>query len=125
MVDIPVDCHEIQEGACSSGVTAGGKTDPPGPRGSRQGITNYTDWFAGDPDMQGDYHGYDGPCPPWNDERLHRYHFILHALDVEQCPIDGVDFRSEDVLSAIEGHVLDSATLIGTCSLNPDVLAGS
>ena len=123
MIDIPADCHEIDEAACSDSVTARGKSNPPGPAGSRQGITNYTDWFAGDPDMEGDYHGYDGPCPPWNDERLHNYHFILHALDIERCPIQGDTFRSEDVIAAIDGHVLATATLTGTCTLNPAVLA--
>ena len=119
MVDIPATCCELGEGACSDGVTPGGKDDPPGPEGSRQGITNYTDWFAGDADMGGDYHGYDGPAPPWNDERLHHYRFTIHAVDVERCPVDGDAFRAEDVLRAIEGHVLASATITGTCSLNP------
>ena len=32
--------------------------------------------------MFGDYYGYDGPCPPWNDELVHRYVFTLYALDV-------------------------------------------
>jgi len=121
MVDIPSTCCELAEGACSDGVTPGGKNDPPGPEGSRQGITNYTDWFAGDADMGGDYHGYDGPAPPWNDERLHHYRFTIHAIDLETCPVEGDGFRAEDVLRAIEGHVLASATIMGTCSLNPAV----
>ena len=123
MVDIPSTCSELAEGACSDGVTPGGKDDPPGPEGSRQGITNYTDWFAGDADMGGDYHGYDGPAPPWNDERLHHYLFTIHAIDLERCPVDGDAFRAEEILRAIEGHVLASATITGTCSLNP-ALAG-
>ena len=108
-------------GDCSNGITAGGKDDPAGPAGSRQGITNYTDWFAGDADMGGDYHGYDGPAPPWNDELLHHYHFAIYALDIDTCPVEGTDFRAPDVLQAIEGHVLDQATLVGTCTLNPAV----
>ena len=35
--------------------------------------------------MFGDYYGYDGPCPPWNDELVHRYVFTLYALDVAQA----------------------------------------
>ena len=124
MIDIPANCHELDEGACCNGVTAGGKSNPPGPSGSRQGITNFTDWFAGDKDMGGDYHGYDGPAPPWNDERLHHYNFIIHATDLDRCPVEGDDFRAEDVLTAIEGHILGSATLTGTCSLNPSVATG-
>ena len=89
MVDIPVACTEIAAGSCSDGVTPGGKTDPPGPAGSRQGFNDYGVWFAGDPEMQGAYQGYDGPASPWNDERLHHYHFRLVALDIERCPVEG------------------------------------
>ncbi len=121
MIDIPTDCTELAEGCCSSGITAGGKQDPPGPTGARQGVNNFTDWFDGDPDMGGVYHGYDGPAPPWNDERLHHYHFTIYALDVEKCPIEGTDFRAPNVLQSIEGHVLAQASLTGTCSLNPEV----
>lgn len=120
MVDIPADCLELEEAGCCDGVTPRGKTKPHGPTGSRQGINNYKEWFTGDADMDGDYHGYDGPCPPWNDERLHHYRFTIHAVDVERCPIEGDDFRAEDVLRAIEGHVLGTATLTGTCTLNPE-----
>ena len=61
----------ILAGEFSDGVTAGGKAGPDGPRGARQGINNYREWFAGDPAMAGDYFGYDGPCPPWNDSIVH------------------------------------------------------
>lgn len=32
--------------------------------------------------MAGSYGGYDGPCPPRNDERPHRYVVEIFALDV-------------------------------------------
>ncbi|MDG1899244.1 MAG: YbhB/YbcL family Raf kinase inhibitor-like protein [Phycisphaerales bacterium] len=125
MVDIPADCLELDEAGCCDGVTPRGKKRPPGPSGTRQGINNYKEWFTGDADMGGDYHGYDGPCPPWNDERLHHYRFTMYAIDLERCPVEGDDFRAEDVLHAIEGHVLDTATLTGTCTLNPELAARS
>ena len=53
------------------------------------GVNNYTDWFAGDEQMAGDYGGYDGPCPPWNDELLHHYRFTLYALDVPSLGLPG------------------------------------
>jgi phosphatidylethanolamine-binding protein (PEBP) family uncharacterized protein len=53
---------------------------------ARQGINDYTGWFAGDKDMAGNYFGYDGPCPPWNDELPHHYVFTLYALDVRVLP---------------------------------------
>ena len=48
VIDIPVSCKGVEAGACSDGVTPRGKQSPPGPKGSKQGVTNYTDWFAGD-----------------------------------------------------------------------------
>jgi len=120
LVDVPADCRKIEEGACSDGVVPRGKQDPPGPVGSRQGVNDYTGWFSGDADLGGTYRGYDGPGPPWNDERIHRYHFQLFATDLERCPVDG-DFDAAAVREAIEGHVLASATWTGTYTQNPSI----
>ena len=68
--------------------------------------------------MAGDYLGYDGPCPPWNDERLHHYHFRLFALDVETLELP-VNYTLADLNAAMDGHVLAEAELVGTYSLNP------
>ncbi len=123
LVDMSPDKHEIAEGAYSREITPGGKRDPKGPAGSRQGQNDYTNWFAGDPDMGGTYLGYDGPCPPWNDSIVHRYVFTLYATDLERCPVED-NFTAADVLSAIEGHVLDQASITGLYRLNPDVPLG-
>ena len=120
MVDIPPTDGGVGEGECSDGIVAGGKKNPPGPPGSRQGINDYTNFMASDPDMRGDYYGYEGPCPPWNDERVHHYHFRLYATDLERCPVEG-RFTAADVQAAIAGHVLAQAELVGTYSLNPKV----
>jgi hypothetical protein len=120
MVDIPADVREIAEGACSEGVVPHGKPAPAGPAGSRQGLNDYTGWFAGDAAMRGDWHGYDGPFPPPNDLRLHRYFFRLFALDVARLELPA-RFTSADVLRAMHGHVLGEATLYATYSLNPGV----
>lgn len=120
LVDINPDRTAIAEGEFSSTVTAGGKAGPDGLDGTRQGINHYTDWFAGDADMAGDYYGYDGPCPPWNDSLVHHYHFTLYALDIPRCLVEG-RFGREEVLRAIEGHVLGQASIVGTYSLNPDI----
>jgi len=118
LVDLRPDRSDIAEGEFASGVTARGKTGSEGPDGERQGINNYTDWFTGDADMSGDYYGYDGPCPPWNDSIVHHYHFTLYALDIAQCPVQG-RFGRDEVLAAIKGHVLGQASIMGTYSLNP------
>jgi Raf kinase inhibitor-like YbhB/YbcL family protein len=120
MVDIPRECGELARGSCSDGVVAHGKAEPPGPPGSRQGINDYTRWFAGDTAMAGDYRGYDGPCPPWNDERLHRYHFTLHALGIAALALPA-RFTLGDVRAAMAPHELGRATLSGTYSLDPAV----
>ena len=122
LVDLDPGKGEIAEGAFSSGVTAGGKPGPEGPDGTRQGVNNYTEWFAGDASMAGDYYGYDGPCPPWNDSIVHHYRFTLYALDIPRCPAEG-RFGRQEVLDAIRGHVLAEAAITGTYSLNPDVPA--
>lgn len=116
LVDLPPAPASIAAGEFSEGVTVGGKRAAEGPRGTRQGVNDYTGWFADDPQMRGDYYGYDGPCPPWNDARVHRYVFTLYALDAERCPVEG-RFTAADVLKAIQGHVLGQASVTGTYTL--------
>jgi hypothetical protein len=120
MVDIPPTVTEIKAGACSDGIVARGKQSPRGPGGSRQGLNDYTHWFAGDAEMGGQYFGYDGPCPPWNDELLHHYHFILYATDLDRCAVEGA-FTAQQVKQSISGHVLAECRLTGTYTLNPAV----
>lgn len=118
LIDIPADVTEIKEGEHSKDVTPKGKGGPSAPGGLRHGINNFTEWFAGDPDMKGDYFGYDGPCPPFNDSLVHHYHFTLYALDIERLPLEG-NFKCADVVKAMAEHVLAEATITGTYTLNP------
>jgi Raf kinase inhibitor-like YbhB/YbcL family protein len=120
MVDVPADVRTLAAGSCSDGVVAHGKAAPKGPAGSRQGLNDYTGWFANDADMRGDWRGYDGPFPPPHDLRLHRYFFRLFALDVAKLDVPE-RFTANDVLQAMQGHVLDEAAIYGTYSLNPTV----
>ncbi|WP_374404170.1 YbhB/YbcL family Raf kinase inhibitor-like protein [Niveibacterium sp.] len=119
LIDIPVGIDEIAAGSFSDGVVARGKPSA-GPLDTRQGLNDYTGWFAGDADMGGDYHGYDGPCPPWNDELPHRYIFTLYALDIDRVPVDG-RFGGADVRAAIAQHILAQASFTGRYTLNPAV----
>ena len=120
LFDLPADTRQIAAGAFSAGVTPKGKAGPAAPLGGRQGINNYTEWFAGDGDMAGDYYGYDGPCPPWNDEIVHHYVFTVYALSVDSLPISG-RLSGPDVLAEIARHTLGSASLTGTYTLNPSL----
>ena len=117
LIDLDPHSGPIRAGEFSDGVTPRGKPGPQGPRGTRQGVNDYTMWFASDKDMSGDYFGYDGPCPPWNDSIIHHYVFTLYALDVARAPIEGA-FGGAALRQAIYPHVLGAATHSGTYTLN-------
>ncbi|CAM3842206.1 hypothetical protein EV679_3222 [Kerstersia gyiorum] len=121
LLDIPVSTTEIEAGTHSNGVTPRGKPGPDADAGLRHGINDYTTWFASDEQMKGDYHGYDGPCPPWNDTRVHRYIFTIYALAVPALEVDG-PLTGESVRAALAAApVLGQASLTGLYSLNPSV----
>ena len=130
LVDIPVALKSLAEGCFSDMVTPQGKTGPLVPfmvkNGTehqlRQGINDYTSWFATDPGMAGEYYGYDGPCPPWNDQRVHTYVFCMYALDIPYLLIEG-RFTGPEARQAIRGHILDEAQTFGVYSLNPEIAA--
>ena len=120
LVDLPASVTAVAAGEFSSSVTPHGKPGPAAAHGARQGVNSYTDWFASDKSMSGSYHGYDGPCPPWNDELPHRYVFTVYALDVARLPVEGA-FRGPDVRQAVQRHVLAQASITGRYTLNPSV----
>jgi Raf kinase inhibitor-like YbhB/YbcL family protein len=51
---------------------------------------------------------YMGPCPP---DRQHRYFFKIYALDTQLKLQEGA--TKEELLKAMEGHILAQAELIG------------
>ena len=58
--------------------------------------------------------GYDGPAPP---DKRHTYVFKLYALDIDTLPKNRRKqsmMRKADVEKAMEGHILEQATLTGT-----------
>lgn len=118
LLEIPATLRELAEGADSNGMTPRGKPASKMAYGVR-GLNDYTGWFAADPELTGKYAGYDGPWPPFNDERRHRYVFTIHALDVENVGLFG-EFTLADARKAIEGHVLDSASITGWYAIYAD-----
>jgi Raf kinase inhibitor-like YbhB/YbcL family protein len=120
LVDLPAAVVSVNVGEFSSSVTSRGKAGPEAPHGARQGINDFTGWFASDAQMAGDYYGYDGPCPPWNDEIAHRYVFTVYALDVAKLAVKG-SFGGNDVRKAMQGHILAQAAITGRYTLNPAV----
>ncbi|MDE3060459.1 MAG: YbhB/YbcL family Raf kinase inhibitor-like protein [Pseudomonadota bacterium] len=95
LVDIPTSVTSIAEGGGKSAQGVSGKNDYPGT-------------------------GYDGPCPPWNDERLHHYHFVVYALDVPSLGLVS-GFGGKEAEAAMSGHVLAKGEVIGTYANNPAV----
>lgn len=119
LINIPASETQLPAGTHSSSITAKGKSVTQTPIGLA-GINDYTAWFKGDPDMSGDYYGYDGPCPPWNDSIKHHYVFTIYALDVKELRLTG-PFSGKDALQAMSPHILDKASITGIYSLNPSL----
>lgn len=111
LIDVDPNLDEIKEGEDSNGVTEGGKE----PGKKSYGVTGINSYSNGNK-----YGGYDGPCPPWNDELMHEYHFRLYALNVSTLHLNG-NFTGPDVLKAMEGHVLEKAQWTGIYTLNPNL----
>ncbi len=124
LVDLPPTLAGIAEGEFSRGFTARGKAGPATLHGARQGLNDYTGWFAGHAEMAGQYFGYDGPFPPWNDSLVHHYVFTLYALDVARLPVEGA-FTGAQVRAALAGRVLNAATFSGTYTLNQRLIGAA
>jgi Raf kinase inhibitor-like YbhB/YbcL family protein len=118
LVDVPASQTELAMGADSSSITAKGKKPGATSYGLR-GVNDYTGAMSGD--MAGNYGGYDGPCPPWNDEQLHHYHFIVYALDVASLGLSG-NFTGTDARAAIAKHALAKGEVVGTYTQNPALI---
>ncbi|CAN5407984.1 YbhB/YbcL family Raf kinase inhibitor-like protein [soil metagenome] len=127
MVDIAAGVSELAEGEFSRGFTTRGKRGPAVDKasvpGARHGLNDYTGWFAGNAEMSGDYYGYDGPFPPFNDSLIHHYVFTVYALSVDHAAVEGA-FTGSQVREAIYPHVLAEATHSGTYTLNKRLIAG-
>jgi Raf kinase inhibitor-like YbhB/YbcL family protein len=87
LYDIPPTATRLAEGAAKGGL----------PPGTREGKN---DWKRT---------GYGGPCPPIG---RHRYFFKLYALDTELVDLGAPP--KPQLEKAIEGHVVETAELIGT-----------
>jgi Raf kinase inhibitor-like YbhB/YbcL family protein len=106
VVDIPASQKRLEEAQDSSGHQDGGK-----PVGKRAyGVVGKNDYATF---MKGRFGGYDGPCPPWNDDRVHNYHFKVFALDVASLGLSG-EFTGKEAMAQIKKHTLASGETMGT-----------
>lgn len=120
LINIDPSLSEIPAGYVSDRITPQGKSCGKSPFGER-GANSYTEWFSDDLEMKGVYGGYDGPCPPWNDKKIHRYQFTIFALDIPELPLHGI-FNGWDVRDAMKKHILAQADWTGTYTLNKDLI---
>jgi hypothetical protein len=68
--------------------------------------------------MKGKYFGHDGPCPPWNDDDVHHYHFFVYALSVKSFGLPA-DFDGPAAMEAMKGKVLAEGKLDAIYVTNP------
>jgi len=120
LFDIPADKTSIPAYTDSQAISKNGKSEIKTPYGIR-GVNDYATFMAGNPERKGVYAGYDGPCPPWNDELVHNYHFRIFALDVASLTLNGA-VKGEEVMRAIAPHVLAAGEVIGKYTLNHSLL---
>lgn len=88
--NIPPSISEIKEDANIQAL-----------KGARQGLTN---------SGKSKFHG---ACPP---DKMHRYYFILYALDSMLDLLEGAS--KGELMKAIDGHVLAKAELMATYERN-------
>lgn len=120
VVDLPAEVHELPAGAGGAGFVAHGRTPGPTSVGGVQGENGYRGLFEGNADLEGTYGGWNGPFPPWNDRWVHHYVTIVHALDVDAVGLEP-GFDLDAFRAAIDGHVLATAEIVPTYTLNPDL----
>lgn len=108
-VDIPVTVTSIEEGNDTL------NSFPAKYRGNPF-INDFASFIKDKPAT--DFLGYDGPCPPFNDKRLHHYHFTVYALDnlwSEQAN-KLLSSLGKDAIPAIEKHAIAKGEIVGTYS---------
>ena len=104
VTDIPANTTKIPGGQASATLDSG--------------VAHLNDLGSYVPDA----HQYGGPCPPWNDERIHHYHFIVYALDVPSLGL-GSNATAKEVVNALTSgpHTLAQGEVVGTYTLNKTV----
>jgi Raf kinase inhibitor-like YbhB/YbcL family protein len=117
LADIPPSVTSIKEGADSNARVLHGKPATPSAAGLK-GLNSYTVVTAANDAMKGQYYGYDGPCPPWNDDLLHHYHFSVYALSVSSLGLPK-DFDGPAVQDAMKGKILAQGELVALYTQNP------
>ncbi|GAB0116736.1 YbhB/YbcL family Raf kinase inhibitor-like protein [Acidisoma sp. 7E03] len=119
--DIPPAVTALAPGEDSQQLTSHGKAVGQTDHG-RRGANVYSAFLATNPALSGTYGGYDGPCPPVNDEQPHRYTVQIFALDIASLGLQGA-FDGDALRGAMRGHILAEGAATATYALNPQLRA--
>jgi Raf kinase inhibitor-like YbhB/YbcL family protein len=104
LVDIPASLTHLDRGEESAGFVPGPRPLGPTNHGVR-GANVYSNFYPKGSSLAGPRGGYDGPCPPQNDLKAHRYLTRVYALDIRTLGLKGV-FFGDAVEKRLAGHVL-------------------
>lgn len=109
LLNIPADVTEIPEGK--------GKDKNVG----LQLVSDYLKFSGEKPSYLSKmkYTGYDGMCPPWNDERIHNYHFKVLALSNFYQPQE--NDSGDKISRALTKLTLAEGEVVGTYTLNDNL----
>ena len=100
LVDIPADIRQLEGGNARKNPVTG------------RALKNDLVAYVPNPRQYG------GPCPPWNDLRLHHYYFTVYALDVPKLELRP-NATARDAVEALKAHTLRTGEVVGTYALNP------
>lgn len=104
LIDIPASVTHLDRGEESAGFVPGPRPTGPTDHGVR-GANVYSRFYPKGSPLAGPRGGYDGPCPPTNDLKAHRYLTRVYALDIKTLGLSGV-FFGDAVEARLPGHVL-------------------
>lgn len=111
LIDIPANTNKIEAGTG---------------RGSKKtkesvGIAGVNDYAVFMPDAKPeDYIGWDGMCPPWNDERIHHYNFIVYAFKTKTIGLKD-NFKASEAYNLAKENAVVEARIIGTYTRNDKI----
>jgi len=106
LVDVPADVTKVAGGDSTVAPSTGKQVDE-----DLKGYVSSTKNFG-------------GPCPPWNDERVHHYHFMVLALDVDSLKLSDTA-TAKEALAAAMAHAVAQGEAVGSYTLNPLLRGGA
>jgi Raf kinase inhibitor-like YbhB/YbcL family protein len=112
LVDIPPKITHLAKGAESPSFVQKGKPVGPTDHGLR-GANVFSGFYPKDSPLAGPRGGFDGPCPPMNDAKVHRYVVQVYALDIATLGLSGV-FFGEEAEAKLKDHILATGDATGT-----------